>query len=93
VKRPVTSQGLWLALVRQRKMMRLSQTDVAMSLGVGQQIVSRWESGHTEATLTTVGRYARAVGARVQFTVIVAEGFLPVINEPAVNEPTARGEG
>lgn len=70
------NDALWSALVRQRKTMRMKQADVAAALGVGQQIVSRWESGHTEATLSTVAGYASAVGARVIFSVIGAEGVI-----------------
>lgn len=55
-------------LIELRHARRLSQTDVAAAMGTSQSAVARIESG-ADVRLTTLGRYASAIGASIQFTI------------------------
>lgn len=61
------------AAVLQLKAIRLerglSQDDVAKLMGTQQSAISEIEAFATEPMLTTISRYARAVGARVRIHV------------------------
>lgn len=57
---------LLAALVKVRKDLGLSQQEVADRMGVGQSTLSQLE-GSADPRLSTVQRYARAVGAKVSF--------------------------
>jgi transcriptional regulator with XRE-family HTH domain len=50
------------ALVAERRAAGLSQADVARAMGTSQPAVARLEAGATDVRLSTVGRYADAVG-------------------------------
>lgn len=54
------------ALVRLRKTMGLSQTEVARRMSTTQSSVSDLENGKTDPLLSTLQRYARAVTGRVR---------------------------
>ena len=54
------------ALVRLRKTMKLSQTEVARRMRTTQSSVSDLENGKTDPLLSTLQRYARAVTGRVR---------------------------
>lgn len=56
-------------LVRLRRTNRLSQEAVGQLMGVGQSAVARIESGERDPRLSTLRRYALAVGADVEHTV------------------------
>lgn len=56
-------------LVRLRKDKGLSQQDVADAMGVTQPAVARIESGERDPRLSTLRRYAHAVGALIEHTV------------------------
>lgn len=56
-------------LIRARKAGRLNQTVVAKRMGVGQPTVSEFENEATDPRLSTLQRYARAVGATLSVTV------------------------
>jgi transcriptional regulator with XRE-family HTH domain len=49
-------------LVARRRELGLSQTDVAAQMGTSQSAVARIESGAPDVRLTTLERYAAAVG-------------------------------
>lgn len=49
-------------LVRIRKMRALRQKDVAQLMGIGQPALSELESGKTEPKISSVQRYANALG-------------------------------
>ena len=57
-------------LVAMRLAKKLRQVDVAESMGVGQPSVSEFERGETNPRLDTLQRYARAIGARIEFEVV-----------------------
>lgn len=66
--------GLIEALVALREHKRLRQRDVAARMGRDQAAVSNFERLGADPHLSTVRRYARAVGARVVHEVTDAEG-------------------
>jgi transcriptional regulator with XRE-family HTH domain len=54
-------------LVSLRKEQGLSQSDVAAEMETSQSVVSAFEQAVNDARFSTVQRYARAVGAHLQF--------------------------
>lgn len=62
----VQRETLIKTLVQMRKDGGLRQEDVAQDMGVGQSTVSQLENA-TDPRISTVQRYARAVGAQVHF--------------------------
>jgi DNA-binding XRE family transcriptional regulator len=50
------------ALTARRVELGLTQTDVAARMGTSQSAVARLESGHLDVRLSTIERYAAAVG-------------------------------
>ena len=56
-------------LVKLRKMQVLSQTDVAKRMKVSQPTISEFENESGDVYLSTLQRYARAVGARLVIAV------------------------
>jgi transcriptional regulator with XRE-family HTH domain len=51
------------ALASRRQQLGLSQTEVAARMGTSQSAVARLESGEVDARLSTLERYAVALGA------------------------------
>ncbi len=49
-----------------RRAAGLSQTEVAVRMGTSQSVVARLESGQIDARLSTLQRYAAAVGHQLQ---------------------------
>jgi predicted transcriptional regulator len=54
-------------LVARRRELGLSQTDVAAQMGTSQSAVARIESGAPDVRLTTLERYAAAVGRQLNW--------------------------
>ncbi|MBI3097424.1 MAG: helix-turn-helix transcriptional regulator [Planctomycetes bacterium] len=57
------ARDLMASLVRARRSRRLTQKQVALSLGMPQSVIGRFESGTHSPTLGTLTRYAAAIGA------------------------------
>ena len=57
-----------------RRAARLSQTEVAARMGTSQSVVARLESGAIDARLSTLERYATAVGRDLDLRLRPAEG-------------------
>jgi transcriptional regulator with XRE-family HTH domain len=55
-------RALVAELARQRRAAGLSQGEVAERMGTSQPAVARLEAGHVDARMSTVQRYADAVG-------------------------------
>jgi predicted transcriptional regulator len=55
------------ALVARRQALGLSQTEVAARMGTSQSAVARLESGLADIRLTTVERYAAALGWEIEW--------------------------
>jgi len=60
-------------LVRVRRESDLSQTEIAARMGTSQSAVARLESGELDARLSTVERYAAALGRTVNWQVRPSE--------------------
>ncbi|MGZ4569142.1 MAG: helix-turn-helix domain-containing protein [Blastococcus sp.] len=60
-------------LVRVRQESELSQTEIAARMGTSQSAVARLESGELDARLSTVERYAAALGRTVNWQVRPSE--------------------
>ena len=60
-------------LVRARQESDLSQTEIAARMGTTQSAVARRESGQLDARLSTLDRYAAALGRTVDWQVRPAE--------------------
>ncbi|MGH8884888.1 MAG: helix-turn-helix domain-containing protein [Egibacteraceae bacterium] len=54
-------------LVERRGELGLSQTVVAARMGTSQSVVARLESGEVDARLSTIERYAEALGRRLEW--------------------------
>jgi ribosome-binding protein aMBF1 (putative translation factor) len=61
-------QALSDDLVERRRALGLSQTQVAARMGTSQSAVARIETGTSDVLLSTVERYASALGGRLQWT-------------------------
>jgi predicted transcriptional regulator len=61
-------------LVRARKQIGLSQTQLAARMGTSQSAVARLETGELDARLSTLERYAAALGRTVDWQVRPSEG-------------------
>jgi transcriptional regulator with XRE-family HTH domain len=55
-------------LVERRRSLGLSQTQVAARMGTSQSAVARLESGTADVLLSTVDRYASALGRRLEWS-------------------------
>jgi DNA-binding XRE family transcriptional regulator len=56
-------------LARRRLDLGLSQTEVAARMGTSQSTVARIESGSSDLRLSTLGRYAGALGTSISYRV------------------------
>ena len=56
-------------LAREREQMGLSQGEVAAMMGTSQPAVARLESGEVDARVSTIERFAAALGRRIEFRV------------------------
>lgn len=65
-------EGLIDDLVERRKLLGVSQAEVASRMGVGQSTISEFENEATDPRLSTLQRYARAVGAEVSVSLQTA---------------------
>jgi predicted transcriptional regulator len=54
-------------LTEHRAELGLSQTVVAARMGTSQSVVARLESGEVDARLSTIERYAAALGQRIEW--------------------------
>src|SRR5437660_6282936 len=62
-------QALTADLVARRRALGLSQTEVAARMGTSQSAVARLESGDGDLRLSTLERYAAALGKRLDWRV------------------------
>lgn len=62
-------ERLLYELIKARKDASLSQRDVALRLGITQPAIAKFERHDSDPRLSTVRRYAVAVGARIEHSV------------------------
>jgi predicted transcriptional regulator len=62
-------------LVRARQESELSQTEIAARMGTSQSAVARLESGALDARLSTLERYAAALGQTVDWLIRPSKEF------------------
>lgn len=62
------------SLVARRRELGLSQTEVAARMGTSQPAVARLESGTADVRLTTLERYAAAVGRQLDWQLSTRRG-------------------
>jgi transcriptional regulator with XRE-family HTH domain len=62
-------RALTTDLVARRRALGLSQTEVAARMGTSQSAVARLESGGADVRLSTLERYAAALGQRLDWQV------------------------
>lgn len=67
-------RSLAAALVAKRVELGLSQTEVAARMGTSQSAVARLESGQADLRLSTLERYAAAIGQRLDWRLSLREG-------------------
>jgi ribosome-binding protein aMBF1 (putative translation factor) len=67
VEAAVRRRALLRELALRRERVGLSQTAVAARMGTSQSAVARLESAEVDAKLSTIERYAAAIGQRVEF--------------------------
>jgi transcriptional regulator with XRE-family HTH domain len=66
------------SLVLARKERGLTQTEVAARMETTQSTVSNFERIGGNPTLGTIQRYARAVGARARFSIVINHSWIPL---------------
>jgi predicted transcriptional regulator len=59
--------GGFKEMARRRRALGLSQTEVAARMGTSQSAVARLESGDADVRLSSLERYAAALGAELHF--------------------------
>lgn len=57
-------------LAEERESLGLTQAEVAARMATSQPAIARIEAGETDAKLSTVDRYAAALGRRVEYKVV-----------------------
>ena len=65
------------ALVERRNELGLSQTQVAARMGTSQSAVARLESGDADVRLSTLERYATAIGHRLDWHLEIDDEHRP----------------
>ena len=75
-------------LTAQRQAARLSQTEVAARMGTSQSAVARLESGDADIRVSTLERYAAAIGSQLTWQARVRPSASP---EPAGPGPIGPG--
>lgn len=60
-------RGVIAALVRERRQLGLSQTEVAARMKTSQSALARLEAGDSDVRISTLQRYAAAVGRDLQW--------------------------
>lgn len=60
-------------LIERRQRLGLSQSEVAARMGTSQPAVARLESGRSDTRMSTLARYAEAVGTTIGFAIADAE--------------------
>ena len=57
-------------LIAQRTIKGITQTEVARRMGIKQPVISELENEHVDPRLSTLQRYAKALGGHIEMTFI-----------------------
>lgn len=80
----------WLAsLGRRRKSRGMDQTLVAAMMGTSQSAVARLEGGLSDPKMSTLQRYAQAIGYELHFSLIPRHERVPLIQESDMERAVA----
>ncbi len=80
--RAVRNREVLRALAIERKQRKISQTVVAAAMGTSQSAVSDLETSSSDALMSTVEKYAGALGLAVQYRLVpVDETHSPIVVE------------
>jgi len=71
VKAAVARRELLRRLGRRRVQLGFSQAEIAEQMGTSQPAVARLESGDVDARVSTLERFAGAVGMRLEYRLVV----------------------
>jgi len=71
VEAAVARRELLRRLGRRRVQLGLSQAQIAEQMGTSQPAVARLESGEVDARVSTLERFAGAVGTRLEYRLVV----------------------
>jgi DNA-binding XRE family transcriptional regulator len=80
-------------LAAQRRAAGLSQTEVAARMGTSQSAVARLETGDADVRVSTLERYAAAIGSQVAWLARAQPGMAPDPAGPDLTAPDAAGPG
>jgi DNA-binding XRE family transcriptional regulator len=70
VEDALARRQLLRSLAEQRQAEGLTRTTVAARMGTSESAVARLEGGESDAKLSTVGRYAAALGKRIEWRIV-----------------------
>jgi transcriptional regulator with XRE-family HTH domain len=73
-------------LTEQRRLAGLSQTEVAARMGTSQSAVARLETGDTDVRVSTLERYAAAIGSQLAWQARPGQGQ-PGESQPGQDQP------
>ncbi len=82
VEAALNRRELLRMLAAERLAAGLTQTEVAAVLGTSQSQVARLESGNVDAKLSTISRFAVALGKRIEFRVADAAPPATAVRRP-----------
>jgi ribosome-binding protein aMBF1 (putative translation factor) len=80
-------------LTEQRRWAGLSQTQVAARMGTSQSAVARLESGDADVRVSTLERYAAAIGSQLAWQARTQASAAPEPAEPGPIRPGLMGPG
>jgi len=80
-------------LTEQRRWAGLSQTQVAARMGTSQSAVARLESGDADVRVSTLERYAAAIGSQLAWQARTQPSAVPALAEPGPIGPGLMGPG
>lgn len=70
VEAALDARRLLRQLAKERESLGVTQAEVAVRMATSQPAVARIEAGETDAKLSTVDRYAAALGRRIEWKVV-----------------------
>jgi DNA-binding XRE family transcriptional regulator len=72
-------------LIRMRKLNRINQTHVAQAMQTTQSAISAFENGDTDPHLSTLQRYARAIGTSLEIRIAHRSDVTPGFHSSTPN--------